>query len=162
MQPPRRRVRTADGYTDFRIAIPSGSRSVALKIYAANDVAGQHWTLNNVVLDAVPTQSNSRWWDGDGSGPVGGGSGLGQLLGAAKRWASAANGTTYAAWNAVNGDNACFTGAGRTVTIAAQTTVAARSLTFDRLRLHDPPATPYRNWRSPTAAPAGREPTRSK
>ncbi len=121
-------LRTTDGYTDFAVSVPSGKRSLALKLYLQNDSAGKRWNLDDVAVEGSPTTSNDRWWDGDGGGTVGGGSG--GWDNAASRWASAANGNSYSAWQSANGDNAHFTQAGGTVTIAAGALVAARSLTF--------------------------------
>ena len=60
---------------------------------------------------------------------MGGGSGSWDNT-AALRWAASASAGSYSAWQSANGDNAHFTQAGGTVTIAAGALVAARSLTF--------------------------------
>jgi autotransporter-associated beta strand protein len=123
-------LRTTDGFTDFAVSVPNGKRSLALKLYLQNDSTSKRWNLDDVTVEGSPTTSNDRWWDGDGDGggTVGGGSG--GWDNSASRWAPAANGNSYSAWQSANGDNAHFTQAGGTVTIAAGALVAARSLTF--------------------------------
>jgi len=123
-------LRTDDGYTDFSIQIPDGTRSLALKLYIKNSGTGKFWNIDDVVLEGSPTVSSDRWWDGDGEGTVGGGSGVWDNDSAATRWASDPAGDGFSAWNGAGGDNAYFTQSGGVVTIASGTTVAARSLTF--------------------------------
>ncbi len=121
---------TTDGFTDIAIgAIPYGNRSLALQIYATNDNSKKCWNLDNVVVTGTPTSSNDRWWDADGNGGVGGGSGVWDNTPAAL-WASDLSGASHYAWQSGNGDNARFAQSGGTVTIAQGTIVAARSLTF--------------------------------
>ena len=130
LQPNGGGLRTVDGFTDIAIgAAPSGSRSLALKISAMNDDAKKCWNLDNVVVTGTPTTSNDRCWDGDGSGAVGGGSGVWDNT-TATPWASDLSGASHFAWKSGNGDNAQFAQSGGTVTIAAAAIVAARSLTF--------------------------------
>ncbi len=123
-------LRTADGFTDIGIgAIPQGSRSLALQICATNDSPAKCWNLDNVVLEGTPTSSNDRWWDGDGEGAVGGGSGVWDNT-AATPWAADLAGGGHFKWKSGNGDNARFGQSGGTVTIPQGTTIAVRSLTF--------------------------------
>lgn len=130
LQPAGGGLRTADGYTDFSIRVLDGKRSLQLKLYISSSGAGNFWNIDDVVLEGSPTVSNDRWWDGDGEGTVGGGSGDWNNATATKRWASDPAGDSFSAWNGANGDNAYFTQSGGTVTIGSGTTVAARSLTF--------------------------------
>jgi len=117
-------LRTDDGFTDVAIGgVPAGSRSLALKIYATNDSQKKCWNFDNVVVEGTPTNSNDRWWNGDGSGTWDNTT--------ATPWASDSSGASHLAWKSANGDNARFTQSGGTVTIGQGTTVAARSLTFD-------------------------------
>ena len=123
-------LRSDDGFTDFAIGpVSSSSRSLALKIYASNDSTKKCWNFDNVVVEGTATNSNDRWWDGDGKGAVGGGSGIWDNS-SATPWASDSGGSGHFVWKSANGDNALFTQSGGTVTIAQGTTVAARSLTF--------------------------------
>jgi autotransporter-associated beta strand protein len=121
--------RTDDGFSNIAIEVPNGRRSLALKISITNDNQKKCWNLDTVTLEGTPTASNDRWWDGDGSGSVAGGSGAWTNT-SATPWASDSNGSSHSAWNGANGDNARFTQSGGTVTIGQETTVAARSLTF--------------------------------
>ena len=123
-------LRTDDGYTDFAIRIPDGYRSLALKLYVTNIGPATFWNIDDVRLEAAHTVSRDRWWDGDGAGPVDGGSGDWNNPSAPGRWAADPSGGGFSAWDDANGDNAYFTAAGGVVTIASATTVAARSLTF--------------------------------
>ena len=118
--------RTTDGFTDIGIQVPNGYRSLALKISATNDSQKKCWNIDDVVVTGSPTSSNDCWWDGDGSGTVGGGSGTWDNT-SATPWASDSGGASHCAWKSANGDNARFTQSGGTVTIGQGTSVAARS-----------------------------------
>ncbi len=122
--------RTDDGYTDFSIRIPDGKRSLALELYITHVGPGNFWNIDDVRLEAARTVSRDRWWDGDGAGTVGGGSGDWNNPSNPAHWATEPSGGGFSAWDDANGDNAYFTGAGGVVTIASGATVAARSLTF--------------------------------
>ncbi len=116
--------RSSDGYNDFSILISDNKwpRSLALKLYIKNSGADKFWNIDNVVLEASPTVSRDRWWNGDGSGVWDNSDAI--------RWASDPVGESDSAWDGTNGDNAFFTQSGGVVTIDSGTTVAARSLTF--------------------------------
>ena len=120
--------RTVDGFTDFRIQVPDGKRSLALKIYATTS-QNNCWNIDDILVTGTRTNSNDRYWDANGSGAVGGGSGVWDNS-SATRWASDESGASHFAWNGANGDNARFSQSGGTVTIGSGKTVAARSLTF--------------------------------
>jgi len=121
VQPAGGGLRTADGYSKFRIDLPERRSSVALKIHLVNDSVQKHWNLDEITLSGTPTTSRDCWWRGGGT-----------WNGATVAWASESDGPASAAWNAFNGDNAHFaqTGGG-TVVIAPGATVAARSLAFE-------------------------------
>ena len=129
VQPTSGGLRTLDGYSDFKIAIPSGRYALAFKIFAKSSTAETCWNLDNVVLSGTATVSNNRWWAGDGSSPIAGGSGVWDNA-ATNHWAAGNDENGGIAWNGVNGDNACFARSGGVVTIAPETMVAVRSLTF--------------------------------
>jgi autotransporter-associated beta strand protein len=128
VQPAGDGPRDADGYNDFAILVPNGKRSLRLKLSSISSTAGRFWNIDNVSVEGTPTTSAQRWWDGDGAGTVGGGTGTwGNSL---ARWAAAPNGNTYSVWDGARGDNAVFSGQGGTVTIDKAYTAAARSLAF--------------------------------
>ena len=129
LQPSGSGLRTTDGYTDFAVLIPDGYRSLALKLYVKNSGAGKFWNLDDVQLVGQPTLSSSRWWDANGANPGSGGSGIWDNT-IAVRWAETREGGNLYAWNSSRGDNAVFAHTAGTVTIAAGTLVAARSLSF--------------------------------
>ncbi len=118
------RPRTADGYSNFKIEVPYGQSSVALKISLKNTSASTHWNLDDVVLEGQPTSSHDCLW-------AGGASGTWNNSTTPKCWIDQSKGSVLSAWNGANGDNAFFAQADSIVTIADATTVVARSLTFD-------------------------------
>lgn len=87
------------------------------------------WNLDDVTLRGASTHGNDRWWDGDGEGAVSGGTGIWSNT-SAPVWASNSSGDCHVGWQSGNDDNAIFTQAGGTVSIAEATIVAARSLAF--------------------------------
>lgn len=74
----------------------------------------------------IITYSAQAFWDGDGSGAVGGGAGTWDT--SLARWSSTAGGSNYAAWDNAANDDAVFQNTAGTVTIGAA--VTARSITF--------------------------------
>jgi autotransporter-associated beta strand protein len=114
----------------LQVAVANGKRSLALQIYATNDDPTKCWNFDDMIVEGVRTTSSDVWWDGDKTGAVGGGSGTWDNLAANTSWASQSDGSSHAGWASARGDNAIFSQSGGTVTIAAGTTVPARSLTF--------------------------------
>lgn len=113
-------LRTSDGFSDFRIIISNGQPTVALQLSAKNSSAQTYWNLDDVVLDGTPTNSHNCLWTGGSN-----------TWDNSTRWTDQTNGNAPSVWNSANGDNACFSQAGNAITIADETTVAARSLTFN-------------------------------
>ena len=103
---------------------------MTLKLRAVSAGSNRFWNIDDIVVQGTRTASNERWWDGDGAGVVGGGSGVWDNSTTSRRWASAAGGSNYLSWQSANGDNAYFGQSGGTVTIQSATTVSARSLNF--------------------------------
>ena len=122
-QPSGGGLRTDDGYSSFKIAIPDGTPSVALRIAANSSSPQTFWNLDDIVLSGSPTSSHDcLWTPGDDN--------TWDNSTTANRWSDQSNGNASCAWNSARGDNARFTQAGFVTTIAPETTVAARSLTF--------------------------------
>ena len=115
-------LRTTDGYTDFKIRIPQGTPSVALKLFVKNGSTKTYWNLDDVALSGTPTTSHDCLWAGDAADTW--------SNAAAACWIDQSNGNVSSAWDNINGNNAFFSEPGDAVTIAPGTTVAARSLTF--------------------------------
>ncbi|MEN6405770.1 MAG: PEP-CTERM sorting domain-containing protein [Thermoguttaceae bacterium] len=115
-------LRTTDGYTNFKMAIPSTMSSAALKISIANSSKGTYWNLDDVVLSGDATESHACRWSG--------GAGLWTTALTATGWIDQTHANAVSAWNNTRGDNALFYEPGSTLTVAKETTVAARSLTF--------------------------------
>src|ERR1700759_2170242 len=82
-----------------------------------------------VVLLGISAASaqTTLFWDGDGTGTVGGGVGTWNTSGL--NWSTTSGGSTYQAWNNANNDSAEFGGTAGAVTVGANVTV--NSLTFD-------------------------------
>src|SRR5687768_11250497 len=76
-----------------------------------------------VAVSAASAQL-ALYWDGDGAGTVGGGTGTWNT--ALARWSLTPDGTTYQAWVNANNDDAIFANTPGTVTIPAA--ITARSL----------------------------------
>lgn len=115
-------LRESDGYSNFKIMIPNDQSTVALRLSAKNSAANTYWNLDDVALDGTPTTSHNCLWTA--------GSDTWDHSTDTKRWTDQTNGNSPSTWNAANGDNAYFSQAGDTITIAPDTMVAARSLTF--------------------------------
>jgi len=83
--------------------------------------------IASVISGAVCSSSLAQislYWDGDGTGTVGGGTGTWST--SAARWSTTSTGNTYAAWT--NGNSASFANTAGTVTISGGVTV--NDLTF--------------------------------
>lgn len=115
-------LRTTDGYSSFKIVLPSTMSSVALKIAMVSSSGGAFWNLDEVALSGDATESHDCRWSG--------GVGLWTTTPATTNWLDQTNGNLASAWNNMRGDNALFLASGSTLTVAKETTVAARSLTF--------------------------------
>lgn len=70
------------------------------------------------------------YWDGDGTGAVGGGAGTWDITGA--HWSTTEDGSTYQAWNNTTNDDAVFSGPGGATAVApaAAVPITVNSLTF--------------------------------
>lgn len=77
-------------------------------------------------LCASPARASTLFWDGDGVGAVGGGTGTWNT--ALTRWSPTFGGSVYQAWVNINNDDAGFSVAGGTVTLGSALT--ANSLIF--------------------------------
>ena len=121
VQPTNGGLQTTNSYSSYKISLAGNDTSVAFKISATGNTANTFWNLDEIALNGTASSSHTCRWNGvsgqwDNS--------------TAARWTDQTNANTSSTWNAVRGDNAYFTQAGSTATIAAGTTVAARSLTF--------------------------------
>src|ERR1041384_1761333 len=83
-------------------------------------------TLLFVLLTALRLSAAGLYWDGDGSGAVGGGAGTWNTT--LNRWSTNSTGSTYRSWGNGNNDDANFGGTAGTVTISPF--ISAQSLTF--------------------------------
>jgi fibronectin-binding autotransporter adhesin len=104
------------GSSSFRHRVPT-PQSLTAKAAAS---------ISALCLLASPVFSAIVYWDGDGTGMVGGGAGTWDTTLA--HWSTTPDGSTYQAWNNANNDDAVFSTTGGTVAITSAITV--NSLTF--------------------------------
>ncbi len=121
VQPTSGGLQTDACYSNYQIKLAGGESSVAFKLYAIGSTPNTFWNFDEIALNGTASSSHTCEWNGM-NGKWNNSTGAG--------WIDRTNANALSAWNAVRGDNAYFTGANSTVTIAEGTTVAARSLTF--------------------------------
>ena len=112
----------ADGRADYSIDVSDGSRSLKLRLYITGNSADNYWNVDDVAIEGVTTVSRDLWWMG--------GDGLWSNESQVTSWTTAETGGDPTAWNSANGDNAYFSQSGSVATIAEETTVAVRSISF--------------------------------
>ncbi len=121
VQPASGGLQTDACYSNYQIKLAGGESSVAFKLYAIGSTPNTFWNFDEIALNGTASSSHTCEWNGT-NGKWNNSTGAG--------WIDRTNANALSAWNGVRGDNAYFTGANSTVTIAEGTTVAARSLTF--------------------------------
>jgi autotransporter-associated beta strand protein len=116
-----------DTKATLQFTVPDSGCALKLVLAAKNEYTTACWNLDDLTIEGSRTTGSDYWWDGDGTGAVGGGSG--NWDSSTTAWASETGGS-HTTWSSTKGDNAHFTQSGGTIKIPEKTTVAARSLTF--------------------------------